>query len=121
MLLGLCYSGTIRDATTAPVVRKAPGIVRHQQRSRVVVGLKDPLTPPVIKELQQTFGPRILNIAPGGAYALVLLRPGETLEEVQAKSARIAWVEPEVVMGAAKEARQAVVVIPAPRWPKGKN
>ena len=85
---------------------------------RVVVGLKDPLTPPVIRELKAVFGARIMNIAPGGAYALVLLRPGETLDEVQAKSRRISFVEPEVVMGATKEARTAVVVIPAPKWPK---
>lgn len=105
-------------------LKKAKQIVKKQQRTRVVVGLKDPLTPPVIEELNKVFRDpktgkaRIINIAPGGAYALVLLVPGETLEQVQAKSSRIAWVEPEVVMGAAQEARSAVVVIPAPRWPK---
>lgn len=83
--------------------------------SRVVVGLKDPLTPPVIRELRRTFGARLLTIAPGGAYALVLLRPGETLAAVQARSRRIAWVEPEVAMSLSPDARGAALVIPAPR------
>jgi hypothetical protein len=87
--------------------------------SRVVVGLKDPVTPAVVAELKRVFQGRILTIAPGGTYALVLLRRGETLAQIQARSRRIAWVEPEIAMGIAKQATADVLLIPAPRIAKG--
>lgn len=82
--------------------------------ARIVVGLKDPLTPEVIAELKNTFGARIVNFVVGNTYALVLLRPGETLASVQSRSKRIVWVEPEVAMGAAREPRLVAVIVPAP-------
>jgi hypothetical protein len=111
---------TLRPAEAAKedTRRRAERIIQKQQKQRVVVGLRDPLTPTIIKELRSTFKSRILNLTPGNTYALVLLRPGETLAEVQARSLRIQFVEPEVAMGVAQDARMAAVVIPAPRAPK---
>jgi hypothetical protein len=82
----------------------------------VVVALKDPLTPTTRRELERTFGERLLLIGHGDQSLLVLLRPGETLQQVQARSTLIRYVDPEDVMGIAGEERNAALLIPAPRW-----
>lgn len=82
---------------------------------RVVLGLKEPLTPQVMRELKGIFQGRLLNAAPGNSYVLLILRPGETAAQVQARSPRIAFVDPEIVMGVAEPVRENVLLIPAPR------
>ena len=100
-------------STAAPAAKEPP--------ARLVVGLKGPLTPAVVAELKRTFRDRIVLMAPLGQDTLVLLRRGETLEEVQRQSKLIRYVEPEGLYQAAAEARKSVLLIPAPRWPKGKK
>lgn len=111
---GLAGTGTGSGGAAA-----APAPPRQMEPpARLVVGLKGPLTPAVIAELKRTFKGRIVQMAPVGANTLVLLRRGETLEQVQQQSKLISYVEPEVVMGAGPVARAALVVIPAPKWQK---
>ena len=74
--------------------------------TRVIVGLKDPLTPPVIRELKASLGARIVTLDAGKTYVLILLRPGETLASVKARSPRIAFVEPQTVMSTSTETTQ---------------
>jgi hypothetical protein len=114
LVFGLIVGVIVGQGSGVPTSTAAP----KEPPARLVVGLKGPLTPAVVKELRRTFGNRIVQMAPIGANTLVLLRRGETLEEVQRRSRLIAYVEPEVVMGAAPMARSALVVIPAPRWQK---
>ena len=79
--------------------------------TRVIVGLKDPLTPPVIRELKASLGARIVTLDAGKTYVLILLRPGETLASVKARSPRIAFVEPQTVMSISPDTPHTVVVL----------
>lgn len=118
LLAGLSIGVVLGAGGVAPSLRAAHAAPAP---SRVIVGLKDPVTPADIAEMKRIFRGRVLNVAPDGAYVLVLLRPGETRAQVQARSKRIKFVDPEAPMGFAKEARGDILLIPAPRAPKDKQ
>ena len=90
---------------------------RVRKPARVAVALKEPLTQTVIRELRRAFGNKLLLAPVGGSYALVLLRPGETLADVQRRTHRmnVNFVDPELAMGAARGASSAAIVLRAPK------
>ncbi len=106
-LLGLIVGGTVAGALSA--LPAAP--------QRLVVGLKQPATPANVKTLARQLGSQIVQVAPSGAYLLIIPKKGQTAAAILKASPSIAYVEPEVAMGVADPERDLLMVIPIQRAP----
>lgn len=69
-------------------------------QQRLVVGLKVPATPQIVRQIAKEIPATVLRVGAGGVYLLVRPDPGATPEKIRAAAPhRIAYVEPEVSMG----------------------
>lgn len=87
-----------------------------QKTGRIVVGLKQPTSPPVVRAVAKALKAKVVSVAPGSAY--VLLKPGAgrlNLAQMRQAHPAIAYVEAEVVMGTAPENGALLMVIPGRR------
>lgn len=84
---------------------------------RVIVGLKEPATPAIVKELARELKGRIVRVGPGGAFILVVPKRGTTNEQLRASSPRISYVESDVAMGVPDAGHELLLVVPFHRVP----
>ncbi len=87
---------------------------------RVIIGLREPVTPAMLQEIRKAFRGQIIMLAPSGAYALILLPRGASFEAIKKRSPNIAYVEAEIAMGIPTTSTTAVLM-PAPRPLKQKK
>lgn len=87
-----------------------------QPTGRIVVGLKQPTSPPVVRAVAKALRAKVVSVAPGRAY--VLLSPSAkrlSLTQMRHAHPAIAYVEAEVVMGTTPESGALLMVIPGRR------
>lgn len=90
------------------------GVYAAVATGRMVIGLKQPATPAVIKQIALDTQSQIIQVSPTGAYLLVLPKKKKTPAEIKAASNKIAYVEPEKVMGVVDE-QDLILIMPVSR------
>jgi hypothetical protein len=112
-MVALCLlCGIVGFATGALAANTLP----HRQEGRLVVGLKKPLTPLMMRDLNRLFPGRVVSMPTNGTYVLLLLSKGQTPLQVQKKSPLILFVEPEITMGipGPEGSRMLLIASPGP-------
>ena len=90
------WSLLIAAVAVAGTIAAAPAVATGRPTGLVIVGLKHPATPPIVRELRREL--TIVRVAPGGVSLLVKPRKGQTIEKIEKIHPRIAYAEAEVTM-----------------------
>lgn len=109
LFLGVALGFVLAKATS--------GVADARETGRLIVGMKTPPTPAVVKELAKETKGKIVAVGPGGAFVLLLPKKGTTAEQVERAHRNISYVEPEIVMGVDDPRYETVLVVPMKRLP----
>lgn len=85
----------IATAALAVLLWPATAAPRPAKTGKVIVTLKSPATPPVVRELRQKLN--VVKITPDQRMLLVLPKPGQTLAKIEKAHPKIAFADLEIV------------------------
>jgi len=118
----LLLIGWLFGAAQSGTPRQGPAAAATMQRNtgRLIVGVKPtmPILPSEVAALGKQLGAKIMNVAPDGAFMLVMPRKGTTPTKIRSRGGeRVVSVDREIYMGTAESNRSLLLVVPIRRLP----